>query len=501
MHLPEYSILELQKRFDRKEFSAKELCETYLKRIFEIDQQGPRLRSVIELNPDVLEIATSLDDERRIKGPRSILHGVPVLIKDIIDTKDGMMTTAGSLALEGNYASKDAFLVQKLREAGAILLGKTNLSEWGYIRSTRACSGWSSRGGQVRNPYVLDRSPLGSSSGSAVAVAANLCMVGIGTEVDGSIVRPASSNSIVGLKPTVGLVSRSGIFGVAPEQDTAGPMARSVADIAALLTVLAASDPQDPATEQNGERRMQDYCIFLDSGALKGARLGVARECFGKHEGTDKIIENAIIQLKLLGAEIVDPVRASQLPFFGELELELFKYGLKPGLTKFLEGHPKAKVRTLEELIKFNEDHADRVMPFFKQEFFEMVQAMSPINKEDYLKIQNECRRLARTEGIDKAMREHKLDAIIAPTEGSPPFVIDPVVGDNIFKGGCSTPPALAGYPHITVPAGYVHGLPVGLSFFGRAYDEGRLISYAYAFEQATKVRRSPEFLATIASA
>ncbi len=495
MKLLEYTLSELQDRFDRKELSAKNLCEAYLKRIFEIDRKGPALRSVIELNPDVLEIASLLDDERRKKGPRGILHGVPVLIKDIIDTADRMMTTAGSLALEGNFSPKDAFLVQKLREAGAILLGKTNLSERGYIRSTRACSGWSSRGGQVRNPYVLDRSPLGSSSGSAVAVAANFCMVAIGTEVDGSIVRPASSNSIVGLKPTVGLVSRSGIFGVAPEQDTAGPMARCVADLAALLTVMVACDPQDPATLQNGERQVQDYRKFLILGALKGSRLGVARECFGKHEGTDSVIENAIRQLKILGAEIVDPVRASTLPFFGELEVELFKYGLKVSLNKYLAEHPKAQMRNIEELIRFNKDHADQVMPYFGQEFFEME---SNLTEEDYLKIKKECLHLARTEGIDKAMRDHKLDAIIAPTEASPPFVIDPIVGDNILQGGCSTPPALAGYPHITVPAGYVHGLPVGLSFFGRAYDEGRLISYAYAYEQATKVRRPPGFIATI---
>lgn len=499
MQLPEYSILELQEKFDTKELSAKCLCEQYLKRISEIDRKGPTLRSVLELNPDVLGIASNLDEERRKKGPRSILHGIPVLLKDLIDTGDRMMTTAGSLALEGNYAPKDAFLVQKLREAGAVILGKANLSEWGYIRSTRPCSGWSSLGGQVLNPYVLDRSPLGSSSGSAVAVAANLCMVAIGTEVDGSIVRPSSSNCIVGLKPTVGLVSRTGIFGLAYQQYTAGPMARSVADLAALLTVIAAGDSQDPLTLQNGGNHIQDYCKFLDLGALKGARLGIARECFGNHEGTDSVIENAISRLKSLGAEIVDPVRASTLPFFGTQEVDLFKYGLKKNLNKYLEEHPKAKVRSLKELIRFNEDHADLIMPYFKQEFFEMAQA-NTISDEDYRKIEEECRRLALTEGIDKAMKDNKLDAIIAPTEGSPPFVIDPIVGDHILKGGCSTPPALAGYPHITVPAGYVHGLPVGLSFFGRAYDDGRLISYAYAFEQATKVRRPPGYLPTIRS-
>jgi len=498
MQLQEFSIAELQDRFDRHEFTSVDLCESYLKRIAEIDGAGPTLRSVIELNPDALGIAAELDEERRQNGPRGPLHGVPVLVKDSIDTADKMMTTAGSLALVGNIAPRDAFVVEKLREAGAVLLGKTNMSEWGYMRSTRACSGWSSRGGQVRNPYVLDRSPLGSSSGSAVAVAANLCMVAIGAEVDGSIVRPASSNSIVGLKPTVGLVSRSGIIGVASPQDTAGPMARSVADLATVLNVLAAYDPEDPTTQESVARSAQDYPKFLNPAALEGARLGVARECFVPHEGTDAVIENAIRRLRSLGAEIVDPVRASSLPFFGELELELFQYGLKASLNRYLAEHPRAKVRNLEELIRFNKDHASKVMPYFQQEFFEMAQAKGDLSDETYLKIAADCRRLARTDGIDKAMREHNLDAIIAPTEGSPPFVIDPVIGDNILKGGCSTPPAVAGYPHITVPAGYVHGLPVGLSFFAGAYEEGKLISYAYAFEQSTQVRHSPTFLQTL---
>jgi amidase len=498
MQLPEYSIAELQEQFDRRERTAVDLCETYLERISEIDREGPMLRSVIEVNPDALKIAAGLDQERQQKGPRGPLHGVLVLVKDSIDTADEMMTTAGSLALEGNVASRDAFVVAKLREAGAVLLGKTNMSEWGYMRSTRACSGWSSRGGQVRNPYVLDRSPLGSSSGSAVAVAANLCTAAVGAEVDGSIVRPASSNSIVGLKPTVGLVSRSGIIGVASPQDTAGPMARCVADVATVLTALAGYDPLDPSTQESVGRSAQDYRAFLDPEALKEARLGVARECFVHHEGTDAVIENAIRRLKSLGAAIVDPVRASSLPFFGELELELFKYGLKASLNKYLAEHPRAKVRNLEELIRFNQDHASQVMPYFQQEFFEMAQSKCDLTDRAYLKIEAECRRLARTDGIDKAMEEHNLDAIIAPTEGSPAFVIDPVVGDNILRGGCSTPPAVAGYPHITVPAGYVHGLPVGLSFFAGAYQEGKLIGYAYAFEQATRVRRPPTFAATV---
>jgi amidase len=494
MKFVEYGIAELQEQFDRGELTAVELCKAFLTRISEIDQAGPTLRSVIEVNPDALRIAADLDRERGQKGARGPLHGVPMLVKDSIDTADAMMTTAGSLAMEGNIAAQDAFVVKRLREAGVILLGKSNMSEWGYMRSTRACSGWSSRGGQVRNPYVLDRSPLGSSSGSAVAVAANLCVAAIGAEVDCSIVRPASSNSIVGLKPTVGLVSRTGIIGVAAPQDTAGPMGRCVADVATVLNVLTGYDPQDPVTQDGAAHAAPDYRSFLDPAALKGSRLGVARECFGRHEGTDALIEEAITQLKALGAEIVDPVRASSLPFFGELELELFRYGVKASLNRYLAEHPRAKVRNLQDLIRFNRDNASQMMPYFQQEFFEMAEMKGDLTGEAYLKIEAECRRLGRTDGIDKALSERQLDAIIAPTEGSPPFVIDPVVGDNILSGGCSTPPAVAGYPHITVPAGYVHGLPVGLSFFSGAYQEGKLISYAYAFEQATLARRPPGF-------
>jgi amidase len=498
MDLPEYYIAELQACFDQGKWTAATLCEAFLQRIATIDHAGPKLRAVIEINPDALAIAAALDQERRAKGPRGPLHGVPMLVKDSIDTADRMMTTAGSLALEGNIAPRDAFVIQKLREAGVVLLGKTNMSEWGYMRSTRACSGWSSRGGQTRNPYVLDRSPLGSSSGSAVAVAANLCTAALGAEVDGSIVRPASTNSIVGLKPTVGLVSRAGIIGVAGPQDTAGPMGRCVADVAVILTAIAGYDPDDPATHEVTNRNTLDYCSFLDAEALKGARLGVARECFSNHEGTNAVMENAIAQIKALGAEIIDPVQGSELPFFGELELELFRYGLKDSLNRYLAGHPAARVRNLQELIRFNLDHAARVMPYFGQEFFEMAQQKGDLTDEAYLRMQAECRRLSRTDGIDRALRKHQLDGLIAPTEGSPAFVIDPIVGDNILQAGCSTAPAVAGYPHICVPAGYVHGLPVGLSFFAGAYQEGKLIGYAYAFEQATKVRRPPGFLPTI---
>jgi amidase len=497
MELPEFSIAQLQEKFANHDLTAVELCAALLQRLKKIDRSGPTLGAVIEVNPDALAIAAQLDRERRQQGPRGPLHGVPVMIKDSIDTADKMMTTAGSLALEGNIAPDDAFLVKKLRAAGAVLLGKTNMSEWGYIRSTRACSGWSSRGGQVRNPYVLDRSPSGSSSGSAVAVAANLCTAAIGAEVDGSIVRPASTNGIVGLKPTVGLISRAGIIPVASPQDTAGPMARTVADLAAVLTVLTGYDPRDPVTAASAGQTAQEYRTFLDAQGLKGARLGVARDYFGFHEGTDAVIEQAIAHLKALGAQIIDPVTVSSMKLFDQSELELFLYEFKAGLNRYLAEHPKARVKSLAELIHFNKTHAARVMPYFQQELLEMAQAKGDLNEAAYLQAKAECRRLSRTDGIDKAIHEHGLDAIIAPTDGTPAWMIDPVVGDKIL-GGCPSPAAMAGYPHITVPAGYVQGLPVGLSFFADAYQEGKLIRYAYAFEQATQVRRPPTFSATI---
>ncbi|TWU11435.1 Glutamyl-tRNA(Gln) amidotransferase subunit A [Symmachiella macrocystis] len=498
MENADLSIAELQACFDRGEQTAATVCEAFLKRIASIDRAGPELRSVIEINPDALATATALDSERQSKGARGPLQGVPMLVKDSIDTADRMMTTAGSLALEGNIATQDAFVVQKLREAGVVLLGKSNMSEWGYMRSTRACSGWSSRGGQTRNPYVLDRSPLGSSSGSGVAVAANLCLGAIGAEVDGSIVRPASANGIVGLKPTVGLVSRCGVIGVAEPQDTVGPMARCVADIAALMNVISGTDPEDPATAAADEKRPSDFCDALQPDALRGARLGVARECFSGHEGTNGVIERAIATLRKVGAEIIDPIRATSLPFFGPLERELFQYGIKSNINAYLAAHPTAMIRDFDELIEFNRHHADQVMPYFKQEFFEMAQTKEGWDAARCVEVRNELRRLSRTDGIDKALSEHQLDAIIAPTEGSPPFVIDPIVGDHIIPFGCSTPPAIAGYPHITVPSGFVHGLPVGLSFFGGAFQDFKLIGYAFAFEQATHARQSPQFLPTI---
>ncbi len=492
MQLKEYSITELHNQMERAELTAAELSEAFLQRIDEIDRAGPTLRSVIEVNPDAIAIADKLDQERRTQGPRGPLHGVPILVKDNIDSADRMMTTAGSLALEGNIAPRDAFVVEKLRQAGAVLLGKTNLSEWAYFRSTRGCSGWSSRGGQVRNPYALDRNPCGSSSGSGVAVAANLCTASIGTETDGSIVCPSSTNGIVGIKPTVGLVSRSGIVPIAHSQDTAGPMARSVADVAAVLTALVGYDARDPITREGAGKEAADYRHYLDPDGLKGARLGVARNYFDRHEKADAIIEDAIEELKSLGAIIIDPVDFNSLGLFIEPEFELLLYEFKADLNNYLADHPKAKVRSLEDVISFNRANAEVMMPYFRQELLELAQSKGDLKEEAYLVAKRECLRLSRTEGIDKAVREHRLDAIIAPTNG-PAWSIDPIVGDNIL-GGCSSPAAMAGYPHITVPAGYAYGLPIGLSFFSSAYQEGKLIRYAYAFEQATRIRRPPSF-------
>jgi amidase len=497
MLLPEFSISDWQEAMARDEWTSAGLVEEFLSRIAELDSAGPRLRSVIEINPDAVQIAEALDKERQAGALRGPLHGIPIIIKDSIDTADRMLTTAGSLALVGNRASQDATCVQRLRDAGAVILAKSNMSEWGYMRSTRPCSGWSSRGGQTRNPYVLDRSPLGSSSGSAVATAANLCVASIGAEVDGSIVRPASANGIIGMKPTVGLISRCGIIGVAEPQDTAGPMARCVEDIAIMMDVLVGADPKDPASSRCKARPMVNFRKALRPDALTGARLGVARECFSGHEGTKGVIEAAIGALRDLGADIVDPVQASELPFFGPMELELFQYGVRTNINAYLSTHPGAKVRDFDELIDFNNRHAAVVMPYFGQEFFELARETGPWDDERCLHIRRELRRLSREDGIDKALAQHRLDAIIAPTEGSPAFAIDTIVGDHILPFGCSTPPAVAGYPHISVPAGFANDLPVGLSFFGAADEDAKLIGYAFAFEQATRARHAQRFLAT----
>ncbi len=498
MVLEELDIAEIQSRFQSGTLTAAALCQSFLARIEEIDRNGHCLRSVIETNPDALSIADSLDHERRQVGPRGPLHGVPILLKDAIDTGDQMTTTGGSLAMLGHKAGDDAFVAAQLRRAGAVLLGKTNMSEWGYMRSTRGCSGWSSRGGQVRNPYVLDRSPSGSSSGSGVAVAANLCTAAIGAEVDGSVVRPSSINGIVGLKPTVGLIGRSGIMPVAAPQDTAGPMARSVSDLASVLNGLTGLDPKDAATKAAQPHTAEDYTRFLDLGALKGARLGLARDLMGDHEGVDAITEEAVRVLRDLGAEVVDPAVGAAVPLFGEAEMTLFLYEMKAGLNRYLASHPMSPMKCLTELIAFNRANADKVMPFFGQELFEMVEATGGMEEPAYSAARAECIRLSRTDGIDRVLADHRLDAIIAPTDSMPAWSIDPVNGDRIV-GGCSSPAAMAGYPHLTVPAGYLHGhLPVALSFFSSAWQEGKLLGYGYAFEQATQVRRRPQFLSSL---
>jgi amidase len=488
--LEELTVADFQAGLKSGKFSARRVAEMYLKRIEEVDRRGPALNSVIEVNPEALSIADALDRERkggRVRGP---LHGVPVLIKDNVGTADRMETTAGSLALVGARPAQDAFVAQQLRNAGACILGKTNLSEWANFRSTHSTSGWSGRGGQTRNPYALDRNPCGSSSGSGASVSANLCLVAVGTETDGSIVCPSGTCGIVGIKPTIGLVSRAGIIPIAHTQDTAGPMARTVADAAALLTALAGQDPRDPVTREGNASRT-DYTKFLDPAGLKGARVGVARKFFGFNDQVDKLMSDAIDVLKRGGAILVDP---ADMPTHGKLdapEFEVLLFEFKADINKYLASlaagdHP----RTLKDLIDFNDKNRDREMPFFGQEIFTKAQAKGPLTDPAYLKALRTCKTLSRAQGIDAVMTKNNLDAIIAPT-GGPAWTTDLLNGDH-FTGGSSTPAAVAGYPNVQVPAGYVYGLPVGLSFYGRAFTEGKLIRLAYAYEQATRHRRPP---------
>ena len=491
--LEEASIVELQREMDAGSLTARSIAEKYLARIEEIDRQGPAINSVIEINPDALAIADTLDRERKAKGSRGSLHGIPVLLKDNIDTADRMMTTAGSLALVGSRPSADAFVARKLRAAGAVILGKTNLSEWANFRSTHSTSGWSGRGGQTRNPYALDRNPCGSSSGSAAAVAANLCVAAIGTETDGSIVCPSSANSIVGIKPTLGLVSRSGIIPIAHSQDTAGPMARTVTDAAILLGALAGVDPRDGVTRQSRHQSHIDYARFLRADGLRGARIGVARKFFGFNEKVDKLIGEALEVMKRAGAVLVDPADMATAGKFDATEFEVLLYEFKADLNKYLAGlGPGAPVHSLKEVIEFNERNREKEMPYFGQEIFLKAEAKGPLTSRPYRAALRKNHRLSRTEGIDAVMRKHRLDAIVAPT-GGPPWMTDLVNGDH-FSGSSSTPAAVAGYPNINVPAGYIYGLPVGISFFGRAYSEPVLIKLAYAFEQATRLRQPPKF-------
>ena len=494
--LDELTIADLQKRMVSGEETARSLTEKYIARIEALDGRGPQLRSVLEINPEAIAIAESLDAERKVGRVRGLLHGIPILIKDNIGTADRMTTTAGSLALEGSIPSSDAFVAKMLREAGAILLGKTNLSEWANFRSTHSSSGWSGRGGQCRNPYALDRNPSGSSSGSGAAAAANLCAAAVGTETDGSIVSPSNNCSLVGIKPTLGLASRSGIIPIAHSQDTPGPMCRTVADAATLLAAMSGPDPSDPATKEAGARGARGYEKFLDPKGLQGARIGVPRKVlFGQNAAADRIVERALEDMKKLGAVIVDPADIETANAFEKTELEVLLYEFKTDLSKYLASLPNARVRTLKDLIEFNEKNRDREMPYFGQELFVQAEKKGPLTEKAYREALEANVRNSRKEGIDKTMDKHKLDALVAPTS-SPPTLIDLVNGDYGVNGS-STIPAVAGYPDITVPAGYDFGLPVGISFFGRAWSEPTLIRIAYAYEQATRHRKPPRFLPT----
>jgi amidase len=495
--LEELTISQLQEAMASGRYTSRQLVELYIRRIEEIDKAGPALRSIAEVNPDALRIADELDAERRQRGPRGPLHGVPVVIKDNIDTGDRMATTAGSLALEGPPASRDAFVVERLRAAGAVLLGKTNLSEWANFRSRHSSSGWSARGGQVRNPYVLDRNPCGSSSGSGAAIAANLAAVAVGTETDGSVTCPSAINGIVGIKPTLGLVSRSGIIPIAHSQDTAGPMARTVTDAALLLTAMSGRDPRDPITGQDGGRAAPDYARGLDPNALTGARIGVSRVVhFGYSSAADRVIEAAVETMRARGAVIVDPVEVPNVAKLDSCEMDVMLYEFKADLNAYLATRQGIRVRTLADLIAFNRQERAREMPFFQQELAEDSQTKGDLTSAEYLTKRADCKRWAGPEGIDAVMDTHRLDALVAPMTG-PAWPIDLVNGDHIL-GGSSSPAAVAGYPHIVVPAGDVSGLPVGVSFFGRAWSDATLIRLAYAFEQATHHRRPPRLLPTM---
>ena len=494
--LEELTIADLQKAMTSGRFSVRSLTEKYLARIEQIDRHGPAVNSVIELNPDALAIAEALDNERKGKGARGPLHGIPVLIKDNIDTADRMQTTAGSLALMGSRPARDSFVAKKLREAGAVILGKTNLSEWATIRSSHAVSGWSGRGGLTRNPYALDRNPCGSSSGSGAAVAASLCALAVGTETDGSVVCPASANGIVGIKPTLGMISRVGIIPIAHSQDTAGPMARTVRDAAILLNVLAGADPRDRATAESAGKIEADYSRFLDPNGLRGARIGVARKYFGFSDSVDDLMNSVMEEMKRQGAVLVDPADLESHGKFDDTESTVLYYELKADLNAYLAGRPDAPVHSLKEIIDFNQRNKDKEMPYFAQDTFIKAEAKGPLDSKEYLDALEANHRFSRAEGVDGLMDKFHLDAIMAPT-GSPAWITDLVNGDH-SGGGSSNAAAVAGYPDITVPAGFIAGLPVGVSFFGRAWSEPVLLKIAYGFEQATKARKPPRFLPTV---
>lgn len=495
--LEEITIAELQEGMKAGKYTARGIAEKYLARIEAVDRRGPAVNSVIEVNPEALAIAEASDRERKQKGARGPLHGIPVLIKDNIDTADKMMTTAGSLALAGSKPPKDSIVAQKLREAGAVIIGKTNLSEWANIRSRHSTSGWSGRGGQTRNPYALDRNPCGSSSGSGAAASANFCAAAIGTETDGSIVCPSSANGLVGIKPTVGLVSRSGIVPISHTQDGAGPMCRTVRDAATMLGALTGVDADDSATAASEGKSFADYTQFLKADGLRGARIGVVRKAFGFMDAVDKVMESALDAMKSEGAIVVDPVAIETAGKWSDTEQLIFMYELKADLNAYL-ARPgfDPPVKTLKEIIEFNEKHREKEMPYFGQDFFLKAEAKGPLTEKEYLDALEKNHQLARKEGIDATMEKHNLDALVGPT-GGPAWLTDWVDGDH-FGGGSSGAAAVAGYPNVTVPAGFVFGMPVGISFFGRAWSEPVLIRLAYGFEQATKVRKPPKFLPSV---
>jgi amidase len=495
--LDEVNISDLQEGMKSGKFTSRDLVEKYTNRIHEIDKSGPAINSVIELNPDAEAIADTLDRERKAKSPRGPLHGIPVFIKDNIDTADKMMTTAGSLALAGSRPARDSFVAERLRVAGAVILGKTNLSEWANIRSSHSTSGWSGRGGLTKNPYVLDRNPCGSSSGSGAGVSANLCAAAIGTETDGSIVCPSSANGVAGIKPTVGLVSRAGIIPISHSQDSAGPMCRTVRDAAIMLGALTGVDPRDSATAASQGKSFTDYTQFCDANGLKGARIGVARKYFGFSDLVDALMEQSLDAMRKQGAVLVDPADIQTLGKFDESELLVFMYELKADLNAYLAGlGPAAPVRTLKDVIEFNDRNRQKEMPYFGQDLFLKAESKGPLTEKAYLDALANNHQLARAEGIDATMDKYHLDAIIAPT-GGPAWLTDLINGDHV-AGGSSNAAAVAGYPNINVTAGFIAGLPVGISFFGRAWSEPTLIRLAYAFEQTTKARQKPLFLSTI---
>ena len=495
------SIAQLQLRMGAGALDSRQLTRQFLKRIRQIDQSGPMLRAVIQTNPDALQLAGALDEARGGNHAHDTLYGIPVLLKDNIDTGDRMLTTAGSLALVDAPAPRDAGLVERLRRAGALILGKTNLSEWANFRSSHASSGWSGRGGQTRNPYALDRNPCGSSAGSAAALAAGLVSVAIGTETEGSIICPASMNGIVGIKPTLGLVSRAGIVPISHNQDTAGPMARNVADAATLLTAIAGSDPRDPATAE-ADRHATDYRRFLDPNGLKGKRIGVVRQLAGAEPNADRVLEQAIALMKAQGAVIVDPVTLPHLSELGDPELTVLQYDFKHDINAYLATRSGMKVKTLADLIAFDQAHAAEEMPWFGQELFEQAEKKGPLTDKAYVDALAKAKLLSGPQGIDAALAKDHLDALLAPSWG-PAFMTDLVLGDHVVSGdptvgGASQPAAVAGYPSITVPAGFAHGLPVGIVLFGAKWSEPTLISIAYGFEQHSLAWQPPQFLDTI---